>query len=90
MKLFNTSTNTHQLLKSRLLLYADSKNMPNYLKYKFIQSYEHKFHRTYYDEKLIMDTVSGQLKKVILIFLKFLQDFHSFLKLFETLRNFLK
>lgn len=64
MNLHNASANTNQLLKGRLHLFAEYKNLPESLKQKMLQSFEFHFHRSYFNEKLILNTISGQLKRV--------------------------
>lgn len=60
----NTAINRNELMKSRLYLYANYKNLPDTLRYELMQDFESTFHKSYFNERLIMATVSGQLGQV--------------------------
>lgn len=62
--MYLAARNKNEWMNSRLYLFAEYKNLPDSLKYNLLKSFEFKFHKTYFNEELILSTITGQLKRV--------------------------
>lgn len=60
----NSAINRNELMKSRLSLYGKYKKLPDMLRYELAEDFENTFHNCYFNEPLIMSTISGEFARV--------------------------